>query len=502
LLGNNEKRVLQALLDESDLERVAEKAVLEEVAVMRSYLVLRNENLVEMSEKVYRLIEITEEGLKLLQELPERMVLSQIGGGVYLEDLKIDASILSIAMGWLLKRKWIIMEKRNDKTFLKITSLGLNFLTQKTEEEMILEKLEKNPINELIILDDFNPNVLSTLKQRQAIRTIEKKERTINLTDLGRAIAQQLIQQGFTPKEEVSQLTPSLIASGQWKNVDLKRFDIRAEVSPISPGKRHFENQAIEYIRRIWLELGFEEMQGPIVNTAFWNFDALFTPQDHPARELQDTFYVRGKRGDLPDRLLVRRVSDMHERGGGIADGWGYEWNEEEARKLVPRPHTTVLSARTLASLKKEDLPKKFFSVGKCFRNEQIDWNHLAEFYQTDGIVVSENVNFRHLLGYLERFLNKMGHTKIRFRPAYFPYTEPSVEAEVYNEERGVWMELVGAGIFRPEVTVPLLGHDIPVLAWGPGFGRIIMEYYGLTDIRDLYRNDIEQLRTMKLWRW
>jgi len=482
------------LLDASELERVAKKAKLEEVAVMRSFLLLEQEGLAKIDEMVEKFAEITEEGRKLLESLPERVVLENIGDGIYLEDLNLPDYVINIAMGWLTKKKWIVVEKKEGKTLLHPTPEGLKILSQKTEEEITLERLK----DKMVALSDMKNEILENLKRRQAVRILEKTKRSITLSEKGRLLAQK----GFVLREEISSLTPSLIASQEWKNIDLKRFDIRADVAPISPGKRHFENQAIEYIRRIWLELGFEEMQGPIVNTAFWNFDALFTPQDHPARELQDTFYVRGKMGDLPDKSLVRRVSEMHERGGGIADGWGYEWDEEEARKLVPRPHTTVLSARTLASLTRKDLPKKFFSVGKCFRNEQIDWNHLAEFYQTDGIVVSENVNFRHLLGYLERFLNKMGHKKIRFRPAYFPYTEPSVEAEVYNEERGVWMELVGAGIFRPEVTVPLLGHDIPVLAWGPGFGRIIMEYYGLTDIRDLYRNDIEQLRTMKLWRW
>ena len=144
-------------------------------------------------------------------------------------------------------------------------------------------------------------------------------------------------------------------------------------------------------------------------------------------------------------------------------------------------------------------LPAKFFSVA-VFRNEKLDWKHLFEFYQTDGIVVDEDANFKHLLGYLKRFLNKMGHSKIRFRPAYFPYTEPSIEVDIYNKNKGEWVELLGAGIFRPEVVVPLLGKDVPVLAWGPGFGRLIMEYYGLTDIRQKYTNDIDMMKKLPIW--
>jgi phenylalanyl-tRNA synthetase alpha chain len=145
-------------------------------------------------------------------------------------------------------------------------------------------------------------------------------------------------------------------------------------------------------------------------------------------------------------------------------------------------------------------LPAKFFSVGKVFRNEKLDWKHLFEFYQTDGIVVDEDANFKHLLGYLKRFLNKLGHSKIRFRPAYFPYTEPSIEVDIYNRTKGEWVELLGAGIFRPEVVVPLLGRDVPVLAWGPGFGRLIMDYYGLTDIRQKYTNDLDMMKKLPIW--
>jgi len=177
-----------------------------------------------------------------------------------------------------------------------------------------------------------------------------------------------------------------------------------------------------------------------------------------------------------------------------------YEWDEEEAKKAVLRTHTTCLSARTIANLKKEELPVKFFALGKNFRNETVDWNHGFEFNQTEGIVIDRNVNFRHLLGYLKQFFKKMGFEKLRFRPAYFAYTSPSVEIDVWHPVRKEWLELGGAGIFRPEVVIPLLGENIPVLAWGPGFDRILMDYYKINDIRILYKNDISHLRNVKFW--
>ena len=188
----------------------------------------------------------------------------------------------------------------------------------------------------------------------------------------------------------------------------------------------------------------------------------------------------------------------MHENGAGISKGWQYKWDEEKAKKLVMRTHTTVLSTQILARLKEKR--GKFFAIGRNFRNEAVDWSHGFEFNQTEGIVIDPDANFRHLLGYLKEFFKKMGFPQARFRPAYFPYCSPSVEIDVYHPIHKKWIELGGAGIFRPEVVVPLIGEDIPVLAWGPGFDRIIMDYYDIHDIRELYKNDIKQLREVKMW--
>ena len=219
---------------------------------------------------------------------------------------------------------------------------------------------------------------------------------------------------------------------------------------------------------------------------------------------IQNHTFFLDKKTDLPDKRIVNAVKQAHETGIGKGSekskGWQYSWDEEEAKTLVLRTHTTCLSAQTLANLKQEDIPAKFFAIGKCFRNETVDWSHGFEFNQTEGIVVDEKTNFRHLLGYLKQLFEKMGFEKIRFRPSYFPYTEPSVEIDIFHPEKKVWFELGGAGIFRPEVTIPLLGKHIPVLAWGPGFDRILMDYYKIKDLRELYKNDLSQLRKIKFW--
>jgi phenylalanyl-tRNA synthetase alpha chain len=242
-------------------------------------------------------------------------------------------------------------------------------------------------------------------------------------------------------------------------------------------------------------------MTGKKTVTSFWNFDALFTAQDHPVREMHDTFFIKDAEGKLPtDKELIKKVKEAHETGLGGSKGWRYKWNEETAKKVLIRTHTTILSAQTLAKLKKEDYPAKYFAVGKCFRNETVDWSHGFEFNQTEGIVIDPNANLRNLIGYLKEFAKKMGFEKIKIQPSYFPYTEPSLEGLVWNEQKKQWVEVLAAGIFRPEVTIPLLGTAIPVLAWGPGFDRLMMAVYKLTDMRQLYANDLKLLRNIPTW--
>jgi phenylalanyl-tRNA synthetase alpha chain len=215
---------------------------------------------------------------------------------------------------------------------------------------------------------------------------------------------------------------------------------------------------------------------------------------------MQDTFFIKGISGKLPDKEIVSKVKKAHESGIEGSKGWKYSWSEEEAKKVILRTHTTCLSARTIASIKKENLPAKFFSIGKVFRNETLDWSHLFDFYQTEGIVIDKNVNFVQLLGYLKEFYKKMGFEKIRFRPSYFPYTEPSVEIEIFHPGKQKWLELGGAGIFRPEATESLIGKDYKIIAWGQGFERIIIDYYKINDLREMYSNDIKKLRESKNW--
>ena len=283
----------------------------------------------------------------------------------------------------------------------------------------------------------------------------------------------------------------TIIVDYTGKKLEQTSFDISVKSENAAVGKQHPISFLTKKIKRIFAELGFSEMTGSIVESAFWNFDALFQPQDHPARELADTFYLNGE-AELPDKKLIERVKKSHEAG------WKYKWTEQEAKRLVLRTHTTALSARYLAANYEKKDPKKYFAIGSVFRNEATDYKHLAEFHQVEGIIAWEHATFRDLLGILKEFYMKLGFDKIRFRPSFFPYTEPSLEVEVFFEPRKQWLELGGAGIFRPEVSVPL-ANVYPVLAWGLSLERPLMLMLGLEDIRTFYRNDLDFLKSVRL---
>ncbi|MBD3310294.1 phenylalanine--tRNA ligase subunit alpha [Candidatus Woesearchaeota archaeon] len=495
-----ERKVLPLVEKHPSLEELVKQTGLSEVEVMRALQWLQNKGVLEIKEKRSEAVLLDTNGKQYLEEgLPEKRFLKAVDKSTLtideiLKKTGLAKDELNSCLG-ILKGKAAIDLKKDGKLRISITDNGKKLLKKESFEEQFLKKDFPADIS---ALKDEERFALENLRKRKGlVKTETIKEKSASLTELGRKLAGQDIG-----SDAEDSLTSGMLKTGSWKGKNFRRYDISINVPRISGGKRHFVKDAIDYVRKIWLELGFEEMTGPLVQTSFWTFDALFTAQDHPARDLQDTFFIKNPaKGKLPDKKIVDAVRKTHEDGWTTGSkGWQYSWDPEDARLNAARTHTTMLSALALAKLKPEDLPKKYFSVGRCFRNETLDYCHLFEFNQVEGIVVDENINFRNLLGYLKQFFSKLGYPKARFRPAYFPYTEPSVEIDVFHPVHKEWMELGGAGIFRPEVVKPLLGRDIPVAAWGPGFGRSIMEYYGITDIRDLYRNDLRQIRDMKIW--
>lgn len=493
-LSPNERKVVP-YIEEKKISEICKKSGLDKTSVLRALNYLQDKGIVKLSVKKSKIIEIGVNGaLYKKKGLPERRLLNLLDGKriIPMQEAQKQSGLsndeFKASIGALKKKAMI--ELKNQKLILNANKQEI---AKKSLEELFIESL---PID----YDSLTPeqsHALKSLQNRKDIIFIkDDKIIDVEVTELGKKI----IKQGVKKRDLIEQVTPKILKKeSQWRGKKFRRYDVGASVSAINGGKRHFVNQAADYARRIWTDLGFQEMTGDFLQSSFWNFDALFTAQDHPVREMQDTFFI-DKNKELPDKKLVKNVKESHEKGVGGSKGWRYDWDEEKSKKMVLRTHTTCLSAHTLAELDKKNIPAKFFAIGRCFRNETVDWSHGFEFNQTEGIVVDRNVNFRHLLGYLKQFFKKMGFEKVRFRPAYFPYTEPSVEIDVWHPEKKVWLELGGAGIFRPEVTIPLLGENIPVLAWGPGFDRIIMDYYSIKDLREIYKNDLTKLRKMKFW--
>jgi len=492
-----ERKILPFL--EEKLKKIIENSGLEETEVLRALRFLRNKGIVKLTEKKEKIIVLDINGhLYLKKALPERRLLSLLSEkkSLSISEAKKTSGLsdneFKAALGALKKKA--LLNLSNGKLILEAKPQEIG---KKSLEEQFLESL---PLK-LEDLKDEQKLAFNNLKNRKKIIMLEeKKQISVEITELGKQIVSKNLDV-LLDNKMIEKLTPEMIKTSSWKGKKFRRYDILSPLSKLAGGKRHFVSQAADYARKIWTELGFQEMSGNLAQESFWVFDALFTAQDHPVRDLQDTFFL-DKRKELKDKKIIQAVKQAHEQGMGGSKGWRYEWKEQEAEKLVLRTHTTCLSAQTLAKLKAKEKNKrgKFFAVGKCFRNETIDASHLFEFNQTEGIVVDKKANFQHLLGYLKAFLNKMGFEKIRFRPHYFPYTEPSVEADVYDEKSGKWVEILGAGIFRPEVVIPLLGEYVPVLAWGMGFDRLIMQHFNIKDIRELYKNDINKLREIKFW--
>ncbi|MEO0079634.1 MAG: phenylalanine--tRNA ligase subunit alpha [candidate division WOR-3 bacterium] len=472
---------------------------LDQSLVMAAALSLQKRGWVAIAEEQEEVFTITEAGRKIMAEgWPEVLALRRIkeqGGRVALQKLPglLGKDDVRAEVKWLLRRGWcrregeelvVTPEGEEEKGTEDIRFIGE--LAGFAGQWVSAERLQANLVQALALLKGRG----ELFKRKQQVKRI------LALTDEGQRVWNS---GGVSELVEVTQLTPELLVSGRWRTARFKSYDVTLEAIRRYPGKAHPLQRIIQEVRRAFLEMGFEEVVSPVVETSFWDFDALFQPQDHPAREMQATFYLAiPAEGRLPDEELVKRVAETHENGGRTGStGWRYHWDIEKARRLVLRTHTTATTVRALAQNPKP--PRKVFCVGKTFRRENIDQTHLPEFYQIDGIIIDEQASLATLFGTLAEFYRKMGASDVRFRPSYFPYTEPSAEVFCRLGNLG-WVEMGGSGVFRPEVTEPL-GCRTRVLAWGLGLERLAMLRFGLDDIRKLYWADINWLREAQLCR-
>ena len=456
VLHDIEKQISKLLQSTPNLteEQLAHETKLSMDQIRRGVEWLRQKSLADVRDSTSISYSLGKNGLDALKNgLPERRLANLVKNGPKtfdeirssLQGLDFNASIAHAK-----KNDWINIEKIDTGS-----KISLKREPTESQDEHVISLIDKS--------QKPRPDLVKSLMERpDFIIQHEEKTKTVSLTETG-------------------------------KNIDLEKLDsgaidVEADVPHVHAARIHPLKDTINEIRETFVHLGFTEILGNLSQSSFWNFDALFTPQDHPARELQDTFYLKGLNAkQLATPTQIKNVSNAHKKG------WRYYWDVQEAKKMVLRTHTTCVTIKHLADKKPDEA--RIFSLGRVFRNEKVSYKHLVEFNQVEGVVVGKHITLRDLMGIQKEFYRKIGLTKVKFWPTFFPYTEPSLQSMVYNEKLGKWIELFGMGIFRPEVTKPL-GITKPVLAWGGGIERIAMLKFGLDDVREFYNNNLSWLRT------
>jgi phenylalanyl-tRNA synthetase alpha chain len=487
-----ERLVLPVLANNHTVEAIKKATSLQDVEVIRALQWLANKKLIKLDKAEEKLVTLDANGIKYSTEgLPEVRVLgvldSPLSLPVIMKKAKVDKQELNISLGSLQKKKLISLKK--DK--------GL--IVSRTKQKAVFHENDflkkKFPIKE----DDLSAEekkIVSMLRKRKDIINVDViKLFTASLTDLGKKI----LRSGIDDILLLDAVTPELLRSGEWKGKEFRRFDVEINVPKIHGGKKQQYRAFLDGVRKKFITLGFKEMTGPMVETEFWNMDALFMPQFHAARQIHDGYYIASPKYGVVDPLLIKKVRDAHENGANTgSSGWQYTFDAKRTTRRLLRSQGTACSSRMLAS-KDLQIPGKYFGITRCFRNDVIDATHLPDFNQVEGIVIEEGLTVRHLFGLLKMFAKEFAHTtEVRLVPGYFPFTEPSVELFAKHPELG-WIELGGAGLFRPELVKPLVGKEISVLAWGIGIDRLGMFNLGIKDIRDLFAKNIDVLRNVRM---
>ena len=496
-LNPAERKVARVLDNFSSFSDIVKVTGLKDIEVMRALQWLQNKNIVTLKEEQKEIADIDENGRAYLKAgLPERRFLQAIGAKSPVPEIKEKTGLsdeeIAVSLG-ILKSKAAIEISKNGEIFAHITEHGKNLAKKIFPEENFLKE---NFPKEVSLLNDEEKFLLANLRKRKRIVKVDTaKIISAELTSIG----EKLLKEKFD-EELIEKATPSLIKTGAWKGKKFRRFDVKVNVPSIFAGRKQHYRRFLDEVRQKFIALGFEEMTGPIVETDFWDMDALFMPQFHSARDIHQGYYIKEPKysKDLPEDK-VKNVKAAHENGFGTGSrGWRYDFDVKRTHRNILRTQDTSICARTLAS-KDLEIPGKYFQIARCFRYDVVDATHLPDFNQVGGFVIEEGINFGHLKGLLRMFAEEFAEAEqIKITPGYFPFTEPSAELHAKHPEMG-WIELAGAGIFRPELVKPLVGKEVPVIAWGVGLDRLAMFKLGIKDIRQLFSHDLGFLRNVKV---
>jgi len=450
--------------------------------IMRDLAELEARGFIRVLRREVRVAEVSESGRRYLEEgLPEERLVQELArtSRLSFSDLKelgMAEDELSAAIGIL--RRYGAAEV--SKEGIKLRPEGVRALREYVERV-------KARLREYLSPAEFKDSEVDReLRRRGLISVKEVKDMRVEATEVLLSVASSLVR-----GEVVTVVTPEVISLGSWDHVEFKPFDLGVEPPRLRLARKHFFVDVIDYMREVMVSLGFEEVKGPHVELELWNFDVLFVPQYHPSRRPTDVYRLRwGGLVEGVSKVLLNEVRKYHEAFAG------YTWEQEKALRLILRTHCTAVSVRTL--FERGEGEYRVFTIDRVFRPDTPDPTHLMEFHQLDGIMVGKRVSFKDLLQFFREFARALGLGEVRFKPAYFPFTEPSVEGYVKHPRLG-WVEVLPGGMFRRQVLEPLGLHGYNVAAWGIGVDRIAMILLGIDDIRDLYSDDVREVETRRL---
>lgn len=491
-----DRAVLSALSDKGSgsLDALVEKTKLGRDEVLWAIENLSKEGYIEVNRSQATEAALTDEGSRYAADaLPENKLLRK------LESKTVNVSSLQapndqIGLVWAKRKGYINIANGS----VMLTEKGVKALGEGSTDEKILKALADNPGAYERMMKEHKEEMADLVKRKLVVLRERRELKGIAITPKGR----EALRGSKADEQAIDALSKNIIVNKLWSDKKFKAYDVKVAVEPEIASKRHPLRRLMSEVRMAYLSNGFREVSGPIIESAFWNFDSLFSPQDHPARDAQDTFYLSNPAHiDLEDNDYVRKVSKAHEKA------WHEKWDIETAKQAVLRTHTTSTTSRyiyqivenVLSTKSRTVLPIKLFSIGRIFRNENIDYRHLADFYQHDGIIIGEDLTLANLFDTLINLHRSLG-IEVKFKPSYFPFVEPGAEIYAYSHGKKEWIEMGGSGIIRKEIT-GATSENIGVLAWGLGLERVtLIRDRKLESIAQLYNNDIGWLRKMPLW--
>ena len=499
-----ERKVLP-YVELEQIEKIARASNLTEAETITAIQLLEQKKYAKYNKEEKIVIGLDKFGEKFANSnLPEITLLNEILKTPKKQsEIKLEQEEISSALGILKRNNLIEITKKDNELFFKIKKEAEKFMKDNSENPLKYFKIqtEKNSLN------GKQKEYFENLKQRKFIKEFIVKTFNATLSKEGKKIADE-IKAKYSKLDLIETLDSDMLKSGSFQGKSFRHYDVNVDTQIADLGRRHPMLEANKILKEIFVEMGFKEMQGPMVESAFWNMDSMWIPQDHPARDEQDTFYLEGE-ADIPEKLS-KEVKLMHEVGLKRTHTTKGDWSEKIAKKRLLRTHSTEATFRKLAELgeqlkknPKANINGKYFYVANTFRNEAVDATHLAEFFQGEGFIIGDELSLADLMGFIKEYYAKMGLTQIKFKPTFNPYTEPSMEAHYYDEKMKKWYALINSGVFRPETLKPFGLENKSIIAWGLGASRVAALLARKDSMRDITGAtcDFEWLKTRPMMR-